>query len=245
LLRSTDYAGANVTVPHKEAVIAFLDGLTPVAQAIGAVNTIVKQDDRLIGHNTDAAGLLADWHNLGVDVARKRVLIMGAGGVARAAVAACAGVGAQIRIVARRHVQADSLEGVGRVEVFPWTRLGLMQASDDCLLVANCTPLGMWPDVDASPWLETVPWPSGAFAYDMVYNPPETRFVRQARKARLRAETGLGMLVEQGALAFELWTGRTAPRPLMRRAAERALVSPPVPSSPAPRGVDEPGSPEA
>jgi shikimate dehydrogenase len=129
-----------------------------------------------------------------------------------------------MRVVARRREQVEALESVGRVEFFPWTRLGLMQASENCRLILNCTPLGMAPEADASPWLETVSWPPRAFAYDLVYNPPETRFVHQARRAGLRAATGLGMLVEQGALAFELWTRRVAPRDLMRQAAETALA---------------------
>jgi shikimate dehydrogenase len=166
-------------------------------------------------------------------VTRKRVLILGAGGAARAAVAACCSVGAQARVVARRHEQADALESVGRVEIFPWTRRGLMQAADGVTLIVNCTPLGMAPDVDASPWPVTLALPR-AVVYDMVYNPPETRLVRMARQAERRAVTGLGMLVEQGALAFELWTGKTAPRALMRQAAEQALLSPQPPSSPTP-----------
>lgn len=237
-LRSGDFAGVNVTVPYKEAVLPLLDVLTPVAQAIGAVNTVVVQREaggpvRLLGHNTDAAGLLADLRHLEVRVERKRVMILGAGGSARAAVAACSGVGAQVRVVARRREQAEALEAVGRVEFFPWTRLGLMQASENCRLILNCTPLGMQPQTDASPWLETVSWPPRAFAYDLVYNPPETLFVQQARRAGLRAATGLGMLVEQGALALEQWTGRAAPRDVMRAAAERALLSSPPPGAPA------------
>jgi len=232
-IRGEEFAGANVTVPHKEAILPFLDGLTPVAQAIGAVNTLVKRDGRLLGHNTDAAGLLADLQRLGVDLERRRVCLIGAGGVARAAVAACAGAGAQVRVVARRREQAVALEQVNRVEVFSWTRLGFRQASDHCAVVINCTPLGMAPHVDETAWMEDVSPPPYAFFYDMIYNPPETRFVREARQAGLSAATGLGMLVEQGALAFELWTGQTAPRALMREAAERVLASSRPPLSPA------------
>jgi len=221
IIRGNDYAGANVTVPHKEAIIPFLDGLTPVAEAIGAVNTIVKQGGQLIGHNTDAAGLLADLHAHDVHVSRRPVLILGAGGAARAVVAACAGVGAQIRLIARRREQAQSLMTNDQLlGVFDWTPLGFLQASDNCALILNTTPLGMMPYIDASPWLDGTPFPPDAFVYDLVYNPAETLFVRQARAAGLRAATGLGMLIEQGALAFELWTGKSAPREVMRRAAE-------------------------
>jgi shikimate dehydrogenase len=222
-LRGADYAGANVTVPHKTRVMALLDGLTPVARAIGAVNTIVKQERRLIGHNTDAAGLLADLHANGAKLERRPVLILGAGGSARAAAAACLGVGARVRVLARRPEAAEALRELGPVEVFEWSPLGLLQASDDCAVIINTTPLGMTPEEGASPWLEGTPFPPGALVYDLVYNPPETRLVRQARAEGLRAATGLGMLVEQGALAFELWTGRPAAREAMREAAREEL----------------------
>lgn len=236
-LRAEGYAGANVTVPHKEAVLPFLDGLTPVAQAIGAVNTIVKRPHPpapsstrerggadLIGHNTDAAGWLADLHALGVAITGRPVLVLGAGGAARAAVAGCASVGASVRVIARRREQSSGLQSlISHLELFDYTPAALSQAAAGCALIVNCTPLGMTPHADASPWLDGVPFPPGAFVYDMVYNPAETRLTRQARAAGLRAATGLGMLVEQGALAFELWTGRPAPRALMRAAAETEL----------------------
>jgi shikimate dehydrogenase len=231
-IRSDGYSGANVTVPHKEAVIPLIDGLTPVAEAIGAVNTLVKKDGRLIGHNTDAAGLLADLYAHGVHFSHRPILILGAGGAARAAVAACAGVGAeaQIRVIARRREQAESLRSIIKdakvsknFQIFPWTPLGFLEASDNCALIINATPVGMKPKVEASPWQPDTPLPPDAFVYDLVYNPAETSFTRQARADGLRATTGLGMLVEQGALAFELWTGKTAPRDVMRRAAEKEL----------------------
>lgn len=239
ILRCDEHLGANVTVPHKETIIPYLDGLTPVAQAIGAVNTIVKTrqplgspslspqamergtgGEVLIGHNTDAAGLLADLHAHGVSISNSPILILGAGGAARAAVAACAGIGTHIRILARRREQAQSLllQFSNLVEIFDWTPLGFLQASDDVSLILNTTPLGMSPNTTASPWLEGTPFPPDAFVYDLVYNPAETLLVKQARAAGLRAATGLGMLVEQGALAFELWTGKTAPRDVMRKA---------------------------
>ena len=225
-LRGNEYAGANVTVPHKETVIPFLDGLTPVAQAIGAVNTIIKKDGRLIGHNTDAAGFLADLHAHGVSLTHRTVLLLGSGGAARAVVAACAGVGASLRVAALEHPQAETLKTIAPLEIFGWTSLDLLQASDGVALIVNTTPLGMSPKTEASPWMEDVPFPPEAFVYDCVYNPAETQLVRQAHAAGLGAATGLGMLVEQGALAFELWTGKPAARALMRRAAEEKLFGP-------------------
>lgn len=243
-IRGGEYAGANVTVPHKETIIPFLDGLTPVAEAIGAVNTIVAQVGakhlpgfanalplQLIGHNTDAAGLLADLYAHDVHISNKPVLILGAGGSARAAAAAVAPLGCEIRLAARRREQAQSLVSSLRssnpqlpITAYDLTILDLTRASRGAALILNCTPLGMSPNVNASPWLESAPFPRGAFVYDLVYNPAETMLARQARAAGLRAATGLGMLVEQGALAFELWTGKTAPRKLMREAASRFLT---------------------
>ncbi len=229
VLRGEGYAGANVTVPHKEAIIPLLDGLTPVAEAIGAVNTVVvgaihESPLQLIGHNTDAAGLLADLYLHNVHISDRPVLILGAGGSARAAVAACASVGAHVRVAARRRAQAETLKALApSLAVFDLTVNHLKRAGADCALIINCTPLGMSPNVNASPWFEGVPFPAGAFVYDLVYNTVDTLLTRQAHASGLRAATGLGMLVEQGALAFELWTGQIAPRKLMRQAAEQKL----------------------
>lgn len=226
-LRAPDCAGANVTVPHKQTILPLLDGLTPVAAAIGAVNTIVKREGRLLGHNTDSAGFLADLYAHDVALGRRPALVLGAGGAARAVVAACAGVGARVRVLARRRAQAEQLSDLAPVELFDWTPLGFLQASDGVALIANTTPLGMTGQTAGeSPWLAGTPFPPDAFVYDLVYNPPETQLVLETRAKGLRAATGLGMLVEQGALAFEQWTGRAAPRAAMRRAAEQALGAP-------------------
>ncbi len=213
-------------VPHKQAIMPLLDGVTPVARAIGAVNTVVKQPDgSLLGHNTDAAGFLADLYALGVQISGRPVLVLGAGGSARAVVAGCAGVGARVRLVARRRGQAEALRALAPVAVYDWTPLGLLQACDDAALIVNCTPLGMAPKTAVSPWLAGTPFPPSAFVYDLVYNPAETQLTHDAQAEGLRGATGLGMLVEQGALSFELWTGHAAPRVTMRRAAEAARAA--------------------
>ncbi len=218
-LRDEAWVGANVTVPHKETIIPLLDGLTPVARAMGAVNTIYKRGGALLGHNTDAAGFLADLAAHEVAISGRPVLVLGAGGSARAVVAGCLGVGARVTVMARRAAQAEALRDLGEVAVVAWTPLAAVEASDGVSLIVNTTPIGMYPAVDASPWIPDTPWPPDAFVYDLVYNPPDTQFVREARAHGLRAATGLGMLIEQGALAFELWTGRQAPRAVMRQAA--------------------------
>jgi shikimate dehydrogenase len=229
-IRGEDYAGANVTVPHKETIIPFLDGLTPVAEAIGAVNTLVKRDGHLLGHNTDAAGLLADLYAHDVHIANEAVLILGAGGSARAAASAMAPLGCQVRLAARRREQAQALRDSLLshnpqldIVLYDLTILDLIRASEDAALILNTTTLGMSPNVNASPWFTEAPLPVNAFVYDLIYNPPDTLFTQQARAAGLRTATGLGMLVEQGALGFELWTNKTASRALMRAAAEQKL----------------------
>jgi shikimate dehydrogenase len=225
-IRGDEYLGASVTVPHKQAVLPLLDGLTPAAEAIGAVNTLVKRNGRLLGDNTDAAGLKADLAALGVRLSQRPVLVLGAGGAARAVLAGCASAGAgELRVVARRREQAEALQPLAPIHAFDWTASEFMRAGESCALIVNATPLGMWPEVDASPWFEGTPFPPDAFVYDLVYNPAETMFVRQARAAGLRAAAGLGTLVEQGALAFELWTGQPAPRLVMRQAVEQGLFT--------------------
>lgn len=227
LIRGGSFVGANITVPYKEAVIQFLDGLTPVAEAIGAVNTLVKREGKLIGHNTDSAGLLADFYAHQLHISHEAVLILGAGGAARAVVAGLAPLGCEIRVAARRREQAQSLNSIlgseGQVRVYDHTIRGLERAAEEVALIVNCTPIGMSPNSGLSPWFSDVPFPLGAFVYDLVYSPASTLLVQQARAAGLLADTGLGMLIEQGALAFELWTGTTAPRKLMREAAEKKL----------------------
>jgi len=229
-IRGSEYAGGNVTVPHKETIIPLLDGLTPVAEAIGAVNTLVKREGRLIGHNTDAAGLLADLYTHDVQISHEAVLILGAGGAARAAASALAPLDCEIRLAARRRDQAQaladkllSLNPQLKLSIYDLTILDLIRASEDVALILNTTTLGMSPNLNASPWFADVPFPLNTFVYDLIYNPADTLFTQQARAAGLRAATGLGMLIEQGALGFELWTNKTPPRALMRQAAERKL----------------------
>lgn len=229
-MRAGEIHGLNVTIPHKRAVIPLLDELTPTAQAIAAVNTIIPRGGKLIGDNTDAPGFLADLYRAfpslrpahpvaspklqaeGADL--PHAFILGAGGSARAVAYALLQDGWQLTIAARRPAQARSLVK----DLAPYARQAsvIRPATFDfrpaaCDLIVNCTPLGMSPNVEASPWPEDVPFPQGAAVYDLVYNPRETRLVAAARAAGLPAVTGLGMLIEQAALAFEHWVGQYPP----------------------------------
>ncbi len=229
-LRAPDCAGANITIPHKQAIIPLLDSLTPAAQLIGAVNTVFKSGQKLVGDNTDAPGFLAALMRWRADEP-SNALILGAGGGARAVTYALLQNGWQVTIAARRLEQARALAKDSRqwsrdddhpgAQGIPLSRLAhAVRHLPSGTLIVNCTPVGMSPRVEASPWPEGTPFPAGAAVCDLVYNPRETRLVQQARAEGLPAVAGLGMLVEQAALAFEHWTGRTAPRDVMASAAE-------------------------
>jgi shikimate dehydrogenase len=223
--RRADIAGGNVTVPHKQAVLPFLDEVTADARAIGAVNTLFKHAGRLWGDNTDWVGFLADldFHGVTVD-AGTRALVLGAGGSARAVVYALRARGAQVWIYNRSFERAQALaEAFGREGCEPVETLAA-PACRSATLVVNCTPVGMWPAVDASPWPRELPFPARAVLYDLIYRPPVTALIGQARAAGARAIGGAGMLAEQGAAAFARWTGIPAARvsTVMREALNHA-----------------------
>lgn len=224
--------GANVTVPHKQAVLDHLDWLTPAAQAIGAVNTIrVEADGQLSGDNTDARGFIADLHEHGVELAGKRALVVGAGGSARAIVYGLAEAGCQSLAIFNRTAEKAHDLAMDIRTVFPFCRFSGHPGFDDLAvmaseadLVVNCTSLGMTPNVDGLPWLEEVAFRPEQTVYDLVYNPPQTRLLHKATADGAHAINGLGMLIWQGALAFERWTGQMPPVDVMRGAAEEIFA---------------------
>ena len=232
-LQNEEYMGANVTVPHKERVQEFLDGVDPWAERIGAVNTIVREDDRLVGYNTDAYGFIRGLtRDGGFDPRNKRVLLLGAGGGARAAAFGLArehiaSLTIANRTAERARLLADDLRGsLDEVTAIPMAGPPLDEAVRGVDLIVNSTSVGMrhGGGEGRSP-LPTRPIPSGVLVYDVVYNPPDTPLLLEARKAGARALGGLPMLVHQGAAAFEHWTGRDAPVEVMFRAAEQALAA--------------------
>ena len=230
-VRALAIAGINVTVPHKQAVLPWMDELTPEAQAIGAVNTVIVREGRLIGHNTDASGLLRAWRSAGVNPQGCRAIILGAGGAARAVAYALATQGASVTVLNRTAERAESL-----VHDFAPLAQGKMQAAvldaptlgrlgEDVQLIVNTTPLGMWPKVEASPWPDGAPFPARAFVTDLIYNPRPTRFLQAAASQGLQGIDGLEMLVYQGAEALERWTQLPAPVEVMRQACLDALAN--------------------
>jgi shikimate dehydrogenase len=221
-VRSGELNGLNVTIPHKQAVISHLDDLTPSARSIGAVNTIFVKEGQLIGHNTDAPGFLADIQRcFSSFIIPHSALVLGAGGAARAVVSALLSDGWQVTLGVR---PADVEQAEGLIHSFDQDglRRSVFMTAEELApflsgtsLVVNATPLGMSPEIGACPWPEGLGFPPEASVYDCVYNPRETLLVKRARAAGRSASTGLGMLVEQAALAFEIWTGHNPPREVL------------------------------
>lgn len=233
-LRGPEYLGANVTLPHKQAVIPLLDRLEEQAALIGAVNTIYKDAGALVGANTDAPALLADLADAGVDLAGRSAVILGASGAARAAAFALAGVGSLV--IANRTLEraeellADLLiaitdeQGLTASGEPPPTLIALDLRDPDlreylssCDLLINATALG-WRDGETP--LPDPPVGPHTLVYDMVYRP--TRLLREAAARGAATRDGLGMLLRQGALAFTRWTGHPAPLEVMRAALREA-----------------------
>lgn len=228
--RALGLKGLNATIPHKQALLSLMDDLTPEARAIGAVNTVILRDERMIGHNTDAAGFLRALREAGFAPERCFALVLGAGGAARAVVYALCSVGAQVmvlnRTVSRARALADAFSRMipnARLAAGALDQETLASVSRQAQLIINTTPLGMWPQVDASPWPEEIAFPQQAFLFDLIYNPRETRLMRQARASGAKAVDGLGMLVHQGAEAFYLWSGVQPPTDVMYAACLEAL----------------------
>ena len=232
-LRAGGVLGANVTVPHKVELLRHADRVDALAERVGAVNTIVRRDGRLHGTNTDVAGVLRALADAGVEVAGLEVVLVGAGGAARAVVAAMRAAGAALVTVANRTPgRAEPLIGVGgedlAVRICPLDHASeaLRSALRRARLVIHSTPLGMrhGPDEQATP-LPAELFVAGQAAFDLVYTPERTPFLRTAEAARARPIGGLGMLVHQGAESFRLWTGLEPPVAVMFAAAREALAA--------------------
>ncbi len=231
-LRAGCLHGLNVTIPHKQTVMPLVDRLSPVAGAVGAANTLYRDVDGLVaGDNTDVPAFLRNVQRL-LSVESHQTgswagsaLVLGAGGSARAVVYGLGQAGWQVRALARRVEQAAGLVAEISAAIGQGARLSagelspanLQAASAGCDLLVNTTPLGMFPKVEGCPWPEDLPLPEGAAVYDLIYNPLETVLLRRARTEGLSADNGLGMLADQGALAFARWTGLEPPFAVMEQ----------------------------
>jgi shikimate dehydrogenase len=214
-VRALDIAGLSVTMPHKSDAAGACDELTPSAAALGAVNTVVARDRALLGDSTDGEGLLRSLHDEGVDPTGMRVVVLGAGGAARAIVHALGGQGASVTVAARRLDAAEAAAALtpAGAAISMDTVGGAVAACD---VLVNATPLGMRG--------ERPPFPAEALTgrrlvVDTVYHPAATPLLEEARARGVPHANGLGMLVHQAAIAFETFTGAPAPLDVMRAAA--------------------------
>ena len=238
-MRIGKLAGLNVTIPHKRNVMAYLDEITEIAEEIGAVNTIYCNGNRLIGDNTDAVGFLRDLNNyIRIDKTMETynyqeyyALIIGAGGAARAISYILAKAGWSMIIAARRIEQAKMLK-THLCKTLPKSNIAIIQLNNSLIselkktpsLIVNATPVGMWPNIQQTPWPEEIMLPQNCFVYDLVYNPEETKLMMQASKQGIPNTNGIGMLIEQAALSFKLWTGFDPSRIEMRKSIQEFLA---------------------
>jgi shikimate dehydrogenase len=222
-VRALGLVGLNVTVPHKERILPLLDRVSGEAAAIGAVNTVVRDGDDLVGHNTDAEGFLRALSKLGFRPRGKAVVLLGAGGSARAVAWALAGAHVRRltilnRTVARASTLARKVGARGRrVEAGSLASAEHPEVVGEADLIVNCTSLGL--DGSGAPAVAIGLTRESCLFYDLVYGARPTPFVSAARRQRRRASDGLGMLLEQAGLALRLWTGRKPPLEVMERAA--------------------------
>jgi shikimate dehydrogenase len=227
-----NFAGANVTVPHKEAIRVHLDALSPEAEGIGAVNTVIPRDGRLLGHNTDGVGFIASLREGGTDPRGARVLLLGAGGGAKGVAYALAAEGtAEITVANRSPERAEALVGALAARfrrcqflALPLQAPGVAEAVKSADVLINATSVGLAPG-------ETLPLDLGGLrpttlVCDLIYRPLETAFLEAARGKGCRVLNGLGMLLHQGAAGFRLFTGVDAPLDAMRAALARGLAGP-------------------
>ncbi|GAC1415524.1 MAG: shikimate dehydrogenase [Actinomycetota bacterium] len=229
-LRALNVAGANVTMPHKQAVIELVDEITDDARAIGAINTIARSEDdelRLVGYNTDGEGFLRFLSGTaGVQPAGSTVLLLGAGGSARALSVALGHSGASVVVSARRHSQAQHVALLGRGTAVGWESRN--EAAQSAHVIVNATPVSMAEPTpsatDNSELLQVSSFHHGHVVVDLAYVPAESAFLANARKAGANPFNGIGMLVAQAALSFTLWTGIAAPEKEMAAVIEDALT---------------------
>ena len=227
--RAMGWQGFNCTIPHKVAVIPLLDGLSREAAVIGAVNTVRREGDQFIGENTDGKGFLRGVRqDANIDPHGKRVVLLGAGGAARAIATELLLAGVADLLVLNRTIDrgtamvADlAAKTGGPIRFEPW--LGTYEVPTTTDILVNATSIGLYPDVDAMPSIQIAKVPAHCLVCDAVFNPPETRLLAAARARGLPVLDGLSMLVYQGVTGFQLWTGQNPDERAMKAALRTAL----------------------
>jgi len=230
-LRKLGFCGFNVTIPHKRRILAFLDRLSPEARLIGAVNTVEIREGRWIGHNTDGRGFLRGFvEKTGESISGRRILVLGAGGAARAVAFQCVlESGAALTILNRSSSRAEELvrdlrrlPGRCSVTTHPWSGASLRAGAREAEIIINATSVGM--KRNDPPLLPPNVLRPDHIVCDLIYKPPVTPLIRMAQLKGAKAINGIGMLVHQGALAFEIWTGRRPPPGVMEGALREGLL---------------------
>lgn len=225
-VRAMNMRGINLTIPHKVEVLSYLDALSPAAELIGAVNTVVNDGDRLWGENTDGKGFLQSLQLVGVSVAGRTVTLLGAGGAGRAIAVECALAGAKRVLILNGSPQrGEELAALLREKTaadaayLPWQGTASLPEGTDILV--NATPIGLYPKVNEKPDIDYNGITPEMIVTDVVFNDPNTLFLQEAACRGAQTIDGLGMLACQGALNFTLWTGEEAPLEVMREQLRR------------------------
>lgn len=223
-VRALGIVGVNVTVPHKESIIQFLDDVRPEARRIGSVNTLFWDDGRLVGDSTDGPGFIASLQHDGLlPKPGSRVVVLGAGGSARSVVSALSQQGCSVLVANRTLKKAESLVGLGASRATTYDSDLFKDALCDACLLVNTTSVGMSPQEDDILPVDLKCLPDDCVVSDLIYRPAQTRLLRLANDRGLRTQNGLEMLVRQGALAFEIWTHQEAPLAIMRCAVQESM----------------------
>ena len=225
-MRAMNMRGVNLTMPHKVDVLPYLDEITPAARIIGAVNTVVNRGGHLLGENTDGKGFVKSLTDEGIDLHGKTVCLLGAGGAARAIGVECALNGANKIIIINRNAErgtalrdAITENTDAQAEYIPWD--GSVPVPEQTDILVNATCVGLFPDVNACPDIDYETIEKGMIVCGVVFNPAMPVFLQKARQRGARTISGLGMLVNQAALNFEIWTDVKAPREVMLEALRR------------------------
>lgn len=225
-VRAFGMKGINLTMPHKVLVIPYLDELSPAAKMIGAVNTVINRNGKLIGENTDGKGFTASLQKEGVVINGKNIVMLGAGGAAKAIAVECVLAGAEkISVINRNEESGRALAALltensnCKVNYLKWQ--GKMKIFQETDILINATSIGLMSDIDSKPDIDYATINDNMTVCDVIFNPTDPLFLKEARKRGAKTINGIGMLVHQGALNYTLWTGEDAPIDIMYHALEQ------------------------